>query len=158
LYCLAKNGCCPCVFDQQKQETLLSVAHLDPTLGNDDTRSIQRVWFQPLFAFWLPERWGGFPGPKWWANRHHAAQNVGYTIIVGSNDELCTPRSQEMMRDATMAASDTHTPSRCRLRILPNQTHDLFLNQGEHAGNSWKTTLGVILEEMDALLEKEGSS
>jgi len=86
----AKSKCCCYACPEDSFQELNGVpgeANLAPTCS----------WLPPTYMFRLPEHFGGFAGPAWWS-QHNAG--VPYTIMVGSDDEVCDVPSQQKMHEA----------------------------------------------------------
>mmetsp|Transcript_11479 Transcript_11479/g.24598 ORF Transcript_11479/g.24598 Transcript_11479/m.24598 type:complete len:327 (+) Transcript_11479:250-1230(+) len=99
-------------------------------------------YFGPNCAFCLPESCGGLPGARWWA-RHHA--NVPYTILVGTEDDVYSPESQTILRDA---APHGH------LDILEGAGHALFTDEEP----SWRTNVAAVVDAARQMLGRHARS
>mmetsp|Transcript_7916 Transcript_7916/g.19110 ORF Transcript_7916/g.19110 Transcript_7916/m.19110 type:complete len:318 (-) Transcript_7916:1491-2444(-) len=89
-----------------------------------------------LCTFFLPEKFGGWPGHTWWKD-HNAG--VPYTILVGTKDDLflCKPEVQIMLRDAAPHGT---------LEQLEGGGHEVFDNFESNWKEWMAKTVEVVLE------------
>lgn len=90
------------------------------------------IHFKGSLKFLLPESWGGFARPEWWAEHNGG---VPYTIISGSVDEVIkVPESQEMHDAAPYGGFE----------MIDGAGHDLF---NRKSGDFWKQSVEMFAQK-----------
>lgn len=110
-----RTCCCPLIWIASKVPVCIPGAVDDNySVPGEQSLAANAQWLSPCCLFCLPEKHGGLPGKSFWS-QHNGG--IPYTILVGSRDDVVTPKDCTMMRDAAPHG---------KLEILENAGHELF--------------------------------